>query len=239
MVAKGFDTDMEEYIDLPSRFSGKIDSVPLVENCRKGVTTSGAWCLTSSKPRNIVSLKHSSYELPQNHVRADGGIVKFLITLMLAQNTILDLGAGVGQYGRELIDTNSSWSNQYQAIDGAVNVKEFTNGFVKCVNLGVPQNLPVADLVMSLEVGEHIKHEMEDNYIHNLHMSNRKGILLSWGVLHQKGFNHINNHSPSYIIKRFRHLGYVFDSNTTHKLRSSVTYSWFKKSIYVFKRYGF
>lgn len=175
----GFDEDIETQKNLPSRFSGKLESVPKIEKCNKGVTESGAWCLESHTPPKMVSLKHSSYELPKYHLKADTGIVNFLITMMLAQNTILDLGAGVGQYGRELLDFNSSWSSQYQAIDGAVNVDEFTKGFVKNANLAIIQNLPVADWVMSLEVGEHVHHDMEDQYIHNLHMSNRKGILLS------------------------------------------------------------
>ncbi len=154
----------------------------------------------------------------------------------MMQQTILDLGAGVGQYGRELIDLNSSWSKQYYAVDGALNVEEFTNGFVKSVNLGIEQNLPVADWILSLEVGEHIIHNMEDYYIHNLHMSNRKGIILSWGVLKQNGFHHINNHSPTYVINRFTNLGYTFDKETTTALRSHSHYPWFRRSIYIFKR---
>ena len=237
MGVDGFDTDFTTFNDLPPRFSGHLQPSKYHEKCTKdGTTTSGAWCLEHKTPPLMVNLKHSSYELPKNHGRADIGIVRFLSTLLLAQNTILDLGAGVGQYGRELIDANRTWSGQYQAIDGAVNVEDFTDGFVKSVDLGVTQELPVADWVMSLEVGEHILHRMEDYYVHNLHASNRKGILLSWGVLNQPGFHHINNHSPGYIIKRFTRLGYAYDKATSFELRSNASYPWFKHSIYIFRR---
>lgn len=237
-MVEGFDTDISTYKDLPSRFSGHVKKNPYKEKCGQHHTTkSGAWCLTKRDPPQVVTLQHgSSYELPNGHVRADRGIVKFLMTIMITQQTILDLGAGVGQYGRELIDYDSSWKNRYIALDGAVNVEEFTNGFVKNMNLGIEQNLPVADWVLSLEVGEHINHNMEDQYIHNLHMSNRKGIILSWGILRQKGLAHINNHSPRYIINRFKRLGYTYDNRTTTELRSNAVYAWFKHSIYIFRR---
>ena len=236
-MIEGFDTDIPTFQELSSRFSGHFIKNPYKEKCAKHVTESGAWCLKRQKPPHMVNLPHgSSYELAHGHVRADQGIVKFLMTIMIAQQTILDLGCGVGQYGRELIDYDKSWEHRYMGFDGAVNVENFTNGFVKNVNLGIEQNLPVADWVLSLEVGEHIQHSMEDNYIQNIHMSNRRGIILSWGVLHQKGIAHINNHSPEYIIDRFRRLGYTYDNITTHELRSNANYGWFKKSIYIFRR---
>ena len=234
-MVKGFDTDITTFQEFPSRFSGVFEKKKMEETCngRQTTTKSGAWCLKSRRPPQMIRLNHGSYELPSHHVRADAGIVKFLITLMTAQQTLLDLGCGVGQYGRELIDYNKTWEKRYMGFDGAVNVEDFTGGFVTNANLGIEQNLPVADWVVSLEVGEHIQHSMEDHYIQNLHMSNRKGIILSWGVLHQHGLAHINNHSPQYIMERFRRLGYKYDNTTTLKLRSSASYHWFKRSIYV------
>ena len=237
MIA-GFHTDIQTFKELPSRFSGHYESKPFTENCTShGTTPSGAWCLKSGEPPKDVRLRNKmSYELPVGHVRADRGIVHFLMALMRTQQTILDLGAGVGQYGRELMAHNKTWGNQYMAFDGAVNVDKFTDGFVKNANLGIEQNLPVADWVLSLEVGEHIDHLMEDQYVQNLHMSNRKGIILSWAILGQNGVRHINNHSPEYIMNRFKRLDYTFDNKTTTKLRADAHLPWFKHSIYIFRR---
>lgn len=232
----GFDIDILEYHNLPSRFSGSFHRTNYEEVCTGETTKSGAWCLKPSRPPKKVSLKHSSYELPDGHCRADRGILRFLMIIMMSGQTLLDLGAGVGQYGLELLDRNASWRSQYMAFDGAVNVESFTNGFVKNANLGIAQDFPVADWVMSLEVGEHILHSLEDEYVQNIHMSNRRGILLSWGVLHQAGKSHINNHSPDYILKRFSSLGYKYDNETTHLLRTNAVLSWLRRSVYVFRR---
>lgn len=238
MSVAGFDSDTwSDDPFLPSKFSGFFKKRNLNnETCSEGVTKSGAWCLQSSSPPNYVKLDKSSYELPMGHVRADRAIANYILSLMLVGSNVIDLGAGVGQYGKFIIDKNPKLANQYQAFDGALNVETFTDGFVKNANLGVVQELPVADWVVSLEVGEHIDHTMERDYIHNLHMSNRKGILLSWGVLHQKGNHHVNNHSPNYIHKKFSKLGYTLDTNKTLTLRNSVDFDWFRKSVYVFRR---
>ena len=238
-MVPGFDTDLEEPSDevpLPSRFSGDFKKKEAYEKCNDGVTGSGAWCLEHDSPPSYVPLTKTRYELPKFHVVPDVTIVKYLVTLMLAGSTLLDLGAGVGQYGRAILDKHPELEGRYQAYDGAVNVEEFTQGFVKNANLGIVQDLPVADWVVSLEVGEHIQHALERHYVNNLHMSNRQGIILSWGVLRQKGNHHINNHSPRYITKMFKRLGYTLDQNATSDIRSHATYQWFKHSVYVFRR---
>jgi len=94
--------------------------------------------------------------------------------------TINDMGAGIGQYGHALLAKHPQ--AHYTGYDGAGNVEEFTHGFLNYFDLTLPLNLPVADWVLSLEVGEHIPHEHEHMMVRNLHAHNTKGILLSWAV---------------------------------------------------------
>ena len=49
----------------------------------------------------------------------------------------------------------------YAAYDGAGNVEEYTNGFVRYVDLTLPLHLGVSEWVLSLEVGEHVPSEFE------------------------------------------------------------------------------
>ena len=62
---------------------------------------------------------------------------------------------------------------------------------------------------MSLEVGEHIPKEYEDIFINNLHNNNNKGIILSWAILGQGGFGHVNEQNNDYIKSKMSNLGYI------------------------------
>lgn len=57
---------------------------------------------------------------------------------------------------------------------------EYTQGFVEYFDLSMPLELPKADWVLSLEVGEHVPSNYEQAMlIRNLHHHNRKGVSLS------------------------------------------------------------
>ena len=90
--------------------------------------------------------------------------------------SILDLGAGVGQYGHALrsLDSGTRW----MGFDGSGNVEEMSDGLVGFGDLTIPLALPRADYVMSLEVAEHVSHEHEAAVIRNLHVHNCVGIIL-------------------------------------------------------------
>lgn len=68
-----------------------------------------------------------SYWVPRYHVSADPGIVRYLVS-MVDENpevTINDFGAGVGQYGHELMGARPK--AKYLGYDGAGNVEHFTH----------------------------------------------------------------------------------------------------------------
>ncbi len=68
-----------------------------------------------------------SYWYPRHHLSADPGIVRYLVS-MVDENpevTINDFGAGVGQYGHELMAARPK--AKYLGYDGAGNVEHFTH----------------------------------------------------------------------------------------------------------------
>ena len=129
-----------------------------------------------------------SYWYPRHHLSADPGILRYLVS-MVDENpevTINDFGAGVGQYGHELMAARPK--AKYLGYDGAGNVEHWTHQpaparvnlqtmrktppwgsrerylcyrFLQWFDLTKPQALPKADWVMSLEVGEHVPHASE------------------------------------------------------------------------------
>lgn len=202
----------------------------------------GGWCY-GSVDRHVQAGANSDvdYALPTHHVEADRSFVSALAThVLLTGNgsccaSLTDLGAGVGQFGHAL--RARAPNMEYHGYDGAGNVEEFTNNYVRFIDLTQPLNLKRTEWVISSEVGEHIPHKFEQQVIANLHAHNCKGVILTWAVLGQNGNGHINNHRNDYVIHIFQELGYSLNELMTQALRNSAGSSWWLRgSSMVFER---
>jgi hypothetical protein len=212
----------------------------------KQTTTTGGWCLQNEKTRIVELPNNQSYRLPiPQHVEADDLIVEQLNLLLKQPDgkylTLIDFGAGVGQYGHALLAMDQK--HRYTGYDGAGDVEKFTYHFLSFFDFTIPLSLTRGDWLLCLEVGEHIPHNLEGAMIRNLHAHNKKGIILSWGVLNQNGHHHINNHSKDYLINIFSQLGYIHDVNMSHAFSIAAPgktykhyYPWFRESLIVFRR---
>ena len=153
--------------------------------------------------------------------------------------TIADLGCGPGWYVAMLR------RNGYdvQGYDGNPAVEEmsslfFEDGFY-CQNVDLTEELEAEepfDMVMSLEVGEHIPEQWESVYIDNLTRNARSHILLSWAVEGQPGDGHVNCHSNEYIINQMKDRGFTYNCPASRYLRKSASLWWFKNTIMLFER---
>ena len=200
-----------------------------------GMSSGGAWCLPAEGDelagRKIEMPRGMTYTIPGGHEEADAGLVKAIYKRLLAPTasansdspsssrslSVLDLGAGVGQFGRSLLSMHHK--ARYRGYDGSGNIDVLTNGFVKYADMSQPLRLsPRADWVVSLEVAEHLPNQREQFYVRNLHAHACKGIVISWGMLGQGGLSHINNHPPEYVISTFEQLGYVRDDLAASQL---------------------
>ena len=188
---------------------------------------SGGWCLAHpSKLRapsyccgNLYPVDTSHgierrYYLPAHHYPPDARILRLLHKLLHGDSeslSLIDMGAGVGQYCSALLGLDRNL--RCASFDGAGNVAEITNGFVTWVDMTTPLTLPRADWVMSLEVGEHIPNHFEPMFIRNLHAHACRGIVLSWGHRSRggpkgQGHDDSNYHSKAYLVDLFAKLGY-------------------------------
>ena len=205
-------------------------------------TETGGWCLSDRG----ASIQHYRLQLPnghsliipKGHVSMPRRIGDVIVDLFQKEKvkSVTDFGAGCGQLGAFIVPKLNS-SFVYHGYDGAGDIEEFTNGFLKFADLTLPLNLPKTDWVVSLEVGEHIPSHLEGVFIRNLHRHNCRGILLSWGILGQNGENHINNHRNDYVANIFHELGYVRDTQLETELRKkNKNFIWFRKSAMAFRR---
>ena len=220
----------------------------LHRNTSTGILKHGGWCLSKpvdSHPANhhhsggLVTLPHNqTFALPVGHYVADGGVVAGLAKMLLANNeSIVDLGAGVGEYGHALkaVDERIEW----RGYDGAGNVEDYTSGFVRFIDLTMPLTLQKADWVLSLEVGEHIPKAFEGMYFRNLHTHNCRGVVGSWTLPGQLGTGHVNLRNRSYVLQRFAELGYKPDTSLLQKMvtgRHGWSWPQIRKNLFVVVR---
>lgn len=184
------------------------------------VTATGTWCLD----RDFVAREH----------RTDEPLAQALATLF-AGTSVGDFGAGPGEYGKRLMAANRGIA--WEGYDGSDNIEEFTQGHVKYLNLAEPHDLgKMYDWVLSLEVGEHIPKASEAAFVNNLHRHNRRGMVLSWAIPTQGGLGHVNAKAPNETIALMTSMGYVFDQNTTDRLRNSTIEEYWKQELFVFRR---
>lgn len=94
------------------------------------------------------------------------------------------------------------------------------------------------DLVMSLEVGEHIPKEHEQVFIDNVCEFVKKDLILSWGIPGQGGKGHVNEQPNDYVVNEFYRRGFRYDKGRARDLRSHASLKWFKDTIMVFMRGG-
>jgi hypothetical protein len=107
---------------------------------------SGGWCL-----RPDAHLKAGII----GHLPAKTEVVAALDALLKGDGTaprfsLGDFGAGIGQYGHALKALDPR--HTYRGFDGAGNIENVTERFVRFADLTLPVTLPVSDFVLSLEV---------------------------------------------------------------------------------------
>jgi tryptophanyl-tRNA synthetase len=95
--------------------------------------------------------------------------------------------------------------------------------------------LPV-DLVISIEVGEHIPKDFEQTFIDNITKSATKNIILSWAIVGQGGNGHINCQNNDYIISEVTKRGWNFEAETTLSARNKMPDIWIKNTVMFFNK---
>ncbi|XP_066944866.1 uncharacterized protein [Macrobrachium rosenbergii] len=124
----------------------------------------------------------------------------------------------------------------WEGFDSAFNVEQLSSGKIHTADLSVPLKLDHSyDWVLSLEVGEHIPQEKEQAFIDNLVKYACKGIVLSWAVVGQGGYNHVNTRNNDYVQQQMEKRGLKLDQEDTQKLRTVVAVSWFKNTLMVYR----
>lgn len=146
-----------------------------------------------------------------------------------------DLGCGPGFYCDHFSKAGWKRVSGYEGTEDAAKLGVY--GKIQQLDLSIlNESLPIHPFVMSLEVGEHIPKEFENNFIRNVSAMTEKTLILSWAVPGQGGYGHFNERPNEYVIQKFNELGLTFDPVRSQILREAATLAWFKNTLMVFER---
>lgn len=147
--------------------------------------------------------------------------------------TVYDFGCGRGEYLNCLKELDSTL--QLTGFEGHQTDGVFDNIIKQ--DLSTTMELNQVDMVMSIEVGEHIPKEFEQVFIDNISNHAKSHVFLSWAVVGQGGLGHINCQNNDYIVKEFIDRGWKLELDLSNQIRSSMPVGiWLKNTVMVFTK---
>ncbi|MDR2971147.1 MAG: class I SAM-dependent methyltransferase [Bacteroidales bacterium] len=170
------------------------------------------------------------------HNMKDPNIIIPLVLHYVKPKSVVDFGCGIGTW---LNAFKNNGISEILGIDGEWCKKDLLFKYIqksefKCVNLENPIYLEKTyDLVVSLEVAEHLSETSADIFVQSLTNAG-KVILFSAAFPGQGGQNHINEQWPSYWASKFQKYGYYFHDIIRGKIWNNQDVSlWYKQNIFL------
>lgn len=165
----------------------------------------------------------------------DAALADYIVNVFAPPESTLDLGCGRGDYLATF--HLAGWRNLL-GVDGTAGIADvarFKN--IRTHDLCLSLNLnQLFDLVVCLEVGEHLPEEYESTFIDNITRHAGRNIFLSWAVEGQKGPGHVNCRNNDYIISKFAERGFEYNTRISEGLRDNSSLPWFKNTLMYFQK---
>jgi SAM-dependent methyltransferase len=170
------------------------------------------------------------------------GAAEIIVPLLLKEfkpSSVLDVGCGIGTWLSvfqkngiiDFLGVDGDYVDRnllYQYID-----KEKFYPFNLNTELDLNRKF---DILISLEVAEHIEEKYSDNFIKTL-INHSDTIVFSAAIPYQVGENHVNEQWPSYWVEKFRKHNYFPHDLLRPQIwfNKSIEY-WYRQNIIVFKK---
>lgn len=171
----------------------------------------------------------------KDHHFFDKHLAAEIVELLTDKNilTVLDLGCGDGKYVKYLKRKGFI----VDGVDGNPFTVDITNGLCRIADITKPLAATRAfGYVLSLEVGEHIPFHLSLKYLDNVCKHATKGVILSWAVLGQAGYGHINCQSNEWVETEMGRRGFERAMGSEERLRDAAKIKWFKDTLMVYTR---
>lgn len=179
---------------------------------------SGIWDLDTAKKRH----------------RFDEALAEYIARAYHPKKTA-DIGCGNGSYCKFFKESNWPVVHGYEGTPEITSLGIYDD--IMTVDLSKRRYVDIAyDLVLCLEVGEHIPKEHEQVVMDNICEYVAKDLILSWAIPGQGGAGHFNERDNNYIIREFVRRGLEFDMDQSNRLRKVASLKWFRNTLLVFHR---
>jgi cyclopropane fatty-acyl-phospholipid synthase-like methyltransferase len=162
----------------------------------------------------------------------DSLLADALVDLFKDSKSVVDIGCGNGKYTMNFINHGVNC----KGYDGSPLTPEISGGLCEVMDFSDQVSIGKFDLVLSLEVGEHIPAQYEQIFIDNISRAATKHIVLSWAIEGQGGDGHYNERNNDYVITEICKRGFEYEVTATELLRASSEVPWFKNTVMVFKK---
>lgn len=149
--------------------------------------------------------------------------------------SVLDLGSGLGMYIKAFKEYGS---NEVLGVDGFDEPDDIVceNCYVKH-DLRKPLDLGKKfNLVICVEVIEHIDSQYENNLLNSINEHAENIIVFSAAHINQPGVGHINCRPVQYWIAKWKNLGWEVNFFDTEAVRSLGTFYWFRRNLLVLQK---
>lgn len=158
---------------------------------------------------NLEDLYDSGYhQYIANESRQTANVVAAAVTELVKLTSVVDVGCGNGYW---LSAFRGCGAKEILGIDGHhvdQSILEIAPEEFLAWDLETPVSVGRRfDLVVSLEVAEHLSEEAADSYVETL-VSLGPVVLFSAAVPNQGGVNHVNEQWPHYWSEKFQRYGY-------------------------------
>ena len=157
----------------------------------------------------------------------DKALCDAIIYMFPADKSIVDIGCGNGAYTEYL-------KRHLFTCDG-FDGSPLTPEPCEIMDFSNPVNIGKYDIVLCLEVGEHIPQQFERVFIKNICNTAKEWIILSWAVEGQGGTGHVNCRNNDYVVEQMWRQRFEISRDLTDILRNKASISWFKNTLMVFK----
>lgn len=165
--------------------------------------------------------EHGAWKQKHNH-ELDETLAKSLKGLFSGLS-ILDLGCGWQKLYVRYLNADGYDGNPH-TLDGDV------------LDISQPFDLGKKyDVVMCLEVLEHIPAEHEQTTLNNICKHTKTYVVISWARPNQKSKGHVNCKPQEYVIEQMTQRGFRLLWAISDRLRQQCTLSWFRNNLLVFR----
>lgn len=185
----------------------------------------------------MTAYDHDFFEAQGGESAAAARKVVPLVAELLSPTSVLDVGAGTCGW---IAEWQRSGVRDVLGVDGAyveVDQLKVEPQHFRAADLSQPLDLGrTFDLVQTLEVAEHLDHELAGQFVDSL-VRHGDTVLFSAAIPGQGGTHHVNEQWPSYWIRLFADAGLTcFDVLRSRVWTDAEIPSYYRQNLLLFSR---